>query len=175
MHLTRESEYALRGLAFLASCAPGAVVSLTDIADAQSLPATFLAKIFQKLTRHGLLTSERGRGHGYLLARPPADITIRAILEAVEGPRLHERCVLWKGHCATENPCPLHYRMKEFVPELAWILEHITLAEYVAELGELAHHGPATEGAGAGAGSFEHPVDASVVQHSPTTVGLSSL
>ncbi len=146
MHLTRESEYALRGLAFLASCPPGAVVSLRDIAAGQDLPTTFLAKIFQKLTRHGFVTAQRGRGRGYFLSVPAHSITLRQILEAIEGPRLHHQCLLWPGDCRDEQPCPLHHRLRKFVPELQWILDHITLEEYVRELDELAQHAPMTAG-----------------------------
>ena len=146
MQLTKESEYALRGLAFLATCPPGAVVALPDIAEAQALPSTFLAKIFQKLNRHGLIVAQRGRGHGYRLARSPASITLRQILEIVEGPRLQQRCLLWHGDCRDENPCPLHHRLKNVVLEIEWILDRVTLAEYVDELGDLARHTPVFAG-----------------------------
>ena len=133
MQLTRESEYALIGLAALASEPVGSVVSLAAIAEANDLPRTFLAKIFQKLARHGILSSERGRGRGYALARRPDSITMREILEAVEGSRMFEQCLLWPVHCHDENPCPLHYRLKDLVPSLRSVLEKITLSEYMAE------------------------------------------
>lgn len=145
MHLTIASEYALRGLAFLATCPPGAVVALADIAEAQDLPSSFLAKIFQKLHRHGLIAAPRGRRCGYRLARSPASITIRQILEIVEGPHLQQRCLLWLEDCRDENPCHLHDRLK-LVPEIEWILDRITLAEYVDELGDLARHAPVFAG-----------------------------
>ena len=146
MHLTRESEYALRGMAYLASFPPGVVAALSEIAEAQALPGRFLAKIFQKLTRHGLVSAQRGRGRGYQLANSAESITLRQILEAVEGPRLHQLCMLWQRDCRDEDPCPLHHRLKDMVRELEWILDHITLAQYVAELGELARHAPVAEG-----------------------------
>ncbi len=143
MHLTKESEYALRGLAFLASCPPDTSVPLSDIAKAQNLPSTFLAKIFQKLARHGLVSARRGRGRGYALADLPGSVTLRQIFEAVEGPQLHQQCLVWAGDCRDERPCPLHHHLKDLVPQLEWILDHITLDEYVAELGDLARHAPA--------------------------------
>ena len=133
MQLTRESEYALIGLSALAFEPVGSVVSLAAIAEANDLPRTFLAKIFQKLARHGILSSERGRGRGYALARPADSITMREILEAVEGTGMFEQCLLWPVHCHDENPCPLHYRLKELVPPLRSLLEKITLSEYMAE------------------------------------------
>ncbi|MBI3983644.1 MAG: Rrf2 family transcriptional regulator, partial [Gemmatimonadetes bacterium] len=55
MQLTKQSEYALQGLAFLAAADPERAIPLAEIAEAQHLPASFLAKIFQKLVRHGIL------------------------------------------------------------------------------------------------------------------------
>lgn len=140
MHLTRQSEYALLGLAVLADEPPGSIVSLARVAEVHRLPSTFLAKIFQKLARHGLLTSVRGPGRGYALVRDPASITLREILEAVEGPAVFQRCLLWPGHCADENPCPLHHRLQELVGEIESLLDRITLADYVVDSDHLRVH-----------------------------------
>ncbi len=131
MNLTKESQYALKGLAWLATYPVGTMVSMAEIATEQQLPSSFLAKIFQKLARHGLLEAERGRGSGYMLSSEPSDILVRDILEAIEGSMALQRCLLWGGHCSDQNPCPLHYRMKALRPQLDAILNEITLAEYV--------------------------------------------
>jgi len=132
LHLTQESKYALLGLASLAASPPGRLTSLHEIAAAQDLPLNFLSKIFQKLARHGLLASGRGRGRGYGLARSPREITMREILEAVEGPNVFSRCLLWSGHCADTNPCPLHHRLKQLRPAVEGVIDGVTLAEYIA-------------------------------------------
>jgi Rrf2 family protein len=134
MHLTRESEYALRGLVVLTSCPTGATLTLAEIAEAKNLPSTFLAKIFQKLARHGLVVAARGPGRGYTLARSPSSITIYDILESVEGPSLSQQCLLWNRRCADTDPCPLHHHVRVLLPKLDQILRHITLADYAEEL-----------------------------------------
>lgn len=144
MRLTRESEYALRGLVVLASCPAGATLTLAQIAEAKSLPSTFLAKIFQKLARHGLVVAARGPGRGYALAESSSSITIHEILESVEGPRLNDRCLLWNRRCAEVQPCPLHHHVRVVLPKLDWILQHITLAEYAEELADLERQAPPT-------------------------------
>ncbi len=133
MPFTRESEYALLGLAILADRDPAAVVSLGDVAAEGDLPKPFLAKVFMKLARHGLLTAHRGRGRGYSLARPPGEVLVRDVLEAVEGPRLDNRCLFWDGHCHDTNPCPLHFRLKDLNADFRRALESLTLADYLAE------------------------------------------
>ena len=131
MRVTKESEYALRGLAVLANNPFGEVTSLARIAEEQGLPPSFLAKIFQKLARHGLLLAARGPGSGYSLSRPAESITLKEILESVEGPELFEHCMLWSGH-GEDNPCPLHEHLKTVLPALIACLDAITLAEYAA-------------------------------------------
>ena len=129
MRLTRESEYALLGLAFMASRPSGAVAPLAEIAAARRLPQTFLAKTFQKLARHGLLVSHRGPGRGYALARRPDKISLRQVLEAIEGPDLFSRCLFWNTHCSDTHPCLLHRHMKSRVPDVSDALGRMTLAD----------------------------------------------
>lgn len=134
MNLTKESEYALLGLARLATYPAGTMVPMAEIATAQQLPSTFLAKIFQKLARHGLLEAERGRGSGYMLSGEPSGIRMRDILEAVEGPMALRKCLLWGGNCGDDEPCPLHYRLKAIRPQLEALLNEMTLAEYMEQM-----------------------------------------
>ncbi len=141
MNLTRESEYALRGLVRLATYPPGHMVSHSEIADAERLPAAFLAKIFQKLARHGVLEAERGRGSGYALRASPAMTRIWEVFEAIEGSEALKRCLLWGGHCCETTPCPLHHRLLHLRAGLDEMLNEITLADFVNELPESPHLG----------------------------------
>lgn len=134
MNLTKESEYALQGLARLATYPAGTMVPMAEIATKQQLPSTFLAKIFQKLARHGLLEADRGRGSGYMLSGKPSEIRVREILEAVEGSMALRKCLLWAGNCDEDEPCPLHYRLKFLRPQLDALLNEITLAEYMEQM-----------------------------------------
>ena len=130
MNLTRESEYALRALARLATYPPGAMVSHSEIAEAEKLPAPFLAKILQKLARHGVLEAERGPGSGYALRGSPASTPVREVFEAIEGPQALKRCLLWGGHCSEATPCPLHDRFARLHAEMDAMLSTITLADF---------------------------------------------
>jgi len=81
--LSRESEYGLEGLIVLARQPEGKVMLLQEIAEARGLPPGFLARIFQKLKHHNLVSSHRGAVRGYSLARPPSKISLREIFEAI--------------------------------------------------------------------------------------------
>ena len=63
-----------------------ACVSTTELAAAYGVSATIVAKVLKKLARAGLVTSERGSRGGYRLARPAGEVTLRAIVTALEGP-----------------------------------------------------------------------------------------
>ena len=101
-----------------------------DIAKASGVPKTFLAKIFQKLNRGGIVTSSRGAVRGYALLRRPKDIKVREVLLAVEGADLFERCIFWSDRCADSDPCPMHFRWKKLRERVIEdLMEKTTLAE----------------------------------------------
>lgn len=134
MKLSRESEYGLEGLRVLARQPEGTVMLLQEIAAAGDLPARFLAKIFQKLARRGLLRSHRGVVRGYSLARPSASISAREILYAIEGDDLFERCAFWPSRCNGARPCILHHEWNSRLrPAFKEVLEGITLERIAAE------------------------------------------
>lgn len=127
MKFSRESEYGLKGLLFLAQQPPGSTLPLFEIANASHLPRSFLAKIFQKFVQHGLVRSQRGRQRGYALARPPKEISTREVLEAIEGPDLFERCIFWNDQCGKDDPCPLHNRLTTLKPQFVKLLDETML------------------------------------------------
>jgi len=86
MRLSLQVLYAICGAFDLAYNGHGEPVQIRVISDRQQIPARYLEQIFQRLRRARLVASKRGPGGGYTLARPAAEITLRAIVEAVEGP-----------------------------------------------------------------------------------------
>ncbi len=149
MRLTRETEYALRGLAALTRRSDPAPVPLAELAEAEGLPPSFLAKIFQKLSRHGILQSVRGAGNGYSLATAPESLSVLRVIEAVEGSDYMDRCMFWGGRCGSENPCVLHERWAEVKPGLRAMLETTTLADLAGTAESRAAEAPAQSARGA--------------------------
>lgn len=84
MQINARAEYALRAMAALADAEPGRV-SLTEIAEVHSMPRPFLEQILADLRRARLVASWRGPQGGYALARPAAQITLGAVIRAVDG------------------------------------------------------------------------------------------
>ena len=105
-----------------------------DVAAAADVPQTFLAKIFQKLARGGVLTSSRGAVRGYALSRKPKAVKIKEIFLAVEGSDLFDRCIFWTDRCADANPCPLHFRWKKVRERvIGALMQRTTLADLLKE------------------------------------------
>ena len=126
MELTRKGEYAIRGIIYLAQQPPGRVSLISEIAVATEVPQTFLAKIFQSFAKLGLVNSSRGTGGGFLLARPASAITLREVVEAVEGPIVPNRCLLGKP-CDRGGVCKVHGVWQEVQTQVVHILDGVTI------------------------------------------------
>jgi Rrf2 family protein len=104
-----------------------------EIADAEQIPQPFLSKILHGLRAKGLVKSRKGPGGGFLLAKPPNEMKVTEIIEAVDGKcDLDKTCLLGMGECQGDHGCPLHHVWKPFRDELAASLAALTLTE-VAE------------------------------------------
>ena len=85
----------------------GAIVSLGEISEAQDIPDKFLAKIFQNLTRAGLLRSHRGVRGGFSLARPPRRVSIGEVFEAIQADGDPIKCAVDGKECPKKEDCPV--------------------------------------------------------------------
>lgn len=103
------TRYAIQGMVYLARQARSSYCLLEDVAKASKLPKNFLSKIFQDLTRAGLLESRKGRGGGYALARPADKIRLLEIIEASQDHFPEQsHCLLRPTACSEDKPCVLH-------------------------------------------------------------------
>ena len=86
MRLSLQVHYAICGIFDLAYNGQGELVQVRVIGERQGIPTRYLEQIFQRLRRAELIIGKRGPGGGYTLAKPPARISLREVVEAVEGP-----------------------------------------------------------------------------------------
>jgi Rrf2 family protein len=127
MELTRKGEYAIRGIIYLAKLAPGQVALISEIAESTGVPQTFLAKILQSFAKLGLVNSFRGTGGGFVLGRPASQITLREVVEAVEGPILPNRCLVADAGCEFDKTCLVHPVWREVQAKVVDILNSVTI------------------------------------------------
>ncbi|WP_298439713.1 Rrf2 family transcriptional regulator [Geobacter sp.] len=132
MELTRKGEYAIRGIIYLAQLPPGKVALISEIAEAAEVPQTFLAKILQSFAKIGLVKSFRGAGGGFTLGRSAEQITLREVVEAVEGPILPNRCLLGAGTCERDGTCGVHPVWREVQGKVVEVLDGVSIKELAA-------------------------------------------
>lgn len=86
MRFSQQVRYAVEGLFHIAYHGGGEPVQVRVIGEHQAIPARYLEQIFQRMRKAGLLRGKRGPGGGYVLAKPVREITLRKIVESLEGP-----------------------------------------------------------------------------------------
>ncbi len=129
MKLTRGGEYGIRGVLYLAQQDNGRINMLSAIAEAQEVPPRFLAKIFQSLAKAGVVKSHRGAKGGFSLARPAVDITIKDVIEAIEGPIHLNVCLVAEGECSRDKICPMHSVWEEAQEKMMGVLSRANFAD----------------------------------------------
>lgn len=134
--LSRGAEYAVRGILYLAMKPMGKISYVEEIATAQDVPRAYLAKIFQTLGKKGFVKSLRGPGGGFSLTRGPEEITLRDIIEAMEGPMFLNSCLIHVGYCDRDEKCPIHDVWREVQDKFMGLLSDCTFAA-LAESGRL--------------------------------------
>ncbi len=105
---SRQCEYALQAVVYLALQEEGERTSIRDLTKKLDIPYHFLAKILQDLSRKGLLASSKGPGGGFSLGMPARDITLFHIVEAIDGVDLTQNCVMGFPECSGKHPCAVH-------------------------------------------------------------------
>lgn len=107
MQITRQADYAVRAVLYLAQLGPDRRAATSQIAEDQQIPPSFLAKIVSQLSVAGLLQTSRGARGGVSLARPPEQISLLEVVEAIDGPILLNECVSPNGVCTFGDDCPM--------------------------------------------------------------------
>lgn len=131
MELTRAGDYGVFGVIYLAKQPKGKIVSLTEVSKVENLPEKFLAKIFQNLTRSGLIISHRGARGGFSLARPPDQITVKELLESIQGPIHFTKCLSELDDCDRKEICELRKIWKKAQDYCMKLLTQHTLADLI--------------------------------------------
>lgn len=126
MRLTTKGRYAVTAMLDLALNAHKGPVSLSDISERQSISVSYLEQLFSKLRKNGLVSSVRGPGGGYRLAREGGDIYIAQIIDAVDESVDVTRCG-GAADCQGGMTCLTHDLWSDLSAKLHDFLESISL------------------------------------------------
>ncbi|MCU0446958.1 MAG: Rrf2 family transcriptional regulator [Microscillaceae bacterium] len=113
--LSKTCGYAIRGILYVASKSDeNKNIGIKEIAEALEVPQHFLGKIMQDLVRNGLLHSIKGPNGGFFADADTLNHPIIEVVKVVDGLSAFQKCALGLAHCSGQNPCPLHYQIKDF-------------------------------------------------------------
>lgn len=134
--LTMKTKYALKALAQLAMATDGQPLQIADIAEQDQIPRKFLEAILAELKHHGFLRSRKGRGGGYLLAKPPDTISLASVIRVLDGPIAPVPCLSRTAYrpcegCKDEATCAVRLVLKDAHAASLQVLESTTLADMV--------------------------------------------
>jgi Rrf2 family protein len=133
MQITRQADYALRAMLYLARLESDVRAATSQIADEQKIPPSFLAKIISQLSIAGLINTSRGAHGGVSLSRPAAEISLLDVVEAIDGPISLNVCAHSAEACPFGEDCPIQPIWHEAQIELVNRLKSTTFAQLVSK------------------------------------------
>jgi len=128
LRISKLTDYASVVLASLAE-QPEQLRTAAALAERTGIAAPTVSKLLKQLHRAGILISTRGLHGGYQLARLPAQITLAAVVDALEGPVALTECVAGAGQCGIEHNCRVSRVWLRLNLAMRRALSEVTLAE----------------------------------------------
>jgi Rrf2 family iron-sulfur cluster assembly transcriptional regulator len=125
--IRRNTDYALRAAVELADRFGREPVATKQLADRRNIPYQLACKLLQRLHKAGIVKSEMGPAGGFTLGRNPSKITVRQVVEAVQGPVLLSRCLVSKSFCGLSRRCPVNPELGRLQYKINAFLNGVTL------------------------------------------------
>lgn len=132
--ISMRSKYGLKALAFMARTLGKDSFLIAEIAQSEGIPKKFLEAILLTLKNNGILSSRKGPGGGYSLAKTPATITVGEVIRAFEGDLIPLQCLSSSvqaacPECVDEDTCGIKLVMADAERALSSVLDSVTLAD----------------------------------------------
>jgi Rrf2 family protein len=129
-----KGKYGLKALLHLATLGPGGWAMSSEIAADREISKKFLDNILGELRSAGFVTTKKGRGGGYRLQRPPAEVRVGHVLRVLEGPLAPIRCASRTAHlpcsdCPDEAACSVRLLMLDVRNAITGVLDETSLAD----------------------------------------------
>lgn len=133
MKITQEVDYALRVVLYLSKLGYGEKIEAKAISENENIPLRFLLKLLRKLTQVDIIKSFRGVNGGYALNKLPEEITLRQVVEAIDGPVYVSRCQIDPAGCnlSRANKCEIHRALGKVQSKIIMELEGINFKDLI--------------------------------------------
>ena len=123
--LSKKADYGLIAVKHLATHRNGHACSANEISEEYGISTTLMAKVLQKLARHGLVAATHGSSGGYQLAKGPDHISALDVISAIDGPVLITSCVTSHGNCDATDKCSV----REPLRRIMHVLSTVTISQ----------------------------------------------
>lgn len=137
--IKRVSDYAIRGLIFMAKHESGKIFDLTTVSKATETPLPFLQKIFRKLSKAGYLTTHRGIKGGFSFLKSPEEISVLDIIEIAQGPLIMNQCFKEGKDCVRDDFCGFRRKLSDVDSKYRDLLKEINLQQLISHEINLGH------------------------------------
>jgi Rrf2 family iron-sulfur cluster assembly transcriptional regulator len=121
--------YAVRAALTLAEAPEDTLVTVDEISGRLDVPRNYLSKILHAMARGGVLTSTRGPGGGFRLARPASELTLSDIVRHFDDLPDSSGCLLGRERCSDDDPCAAHDRWKSVSASVRDFFNKTTLVD----------------------------------------------
>ena len=125
--ITTTGLHGIRAMAYLAEQPKGTRIGAAEIAHHIHAPPNYLGKLLQTLGTAGLLTSHKGRGGGFELARSAKKISLYDVLDPIERLSDQPACFFGWKKCSDEKPCAMHNKWKSRRESIHSLLKEVSI------------------------------------------------
>lgn len=139
---SRTCEYAMRAVLYVAAQSDADSqdkIGIKTIAKELEVPAHFLSKILQTLTRHKLLSSIKGPNGGFYLDKRQRKKTLLQVVKIIDGEDVFKKCGLGLKYCSDNQPCPVHFEFVEYRNGIKATISKHTIQEMAERTDESKH------------------------------------
>jgi Rrf2 family protein len=133
MKLSKKADYGLIALKHLAIHGGNGSCSAGDIAEIYKMSTPLMAKVLQKLAKHGLVAARHGSTGGYTLARHASLITALDVIKAIDGPLFITSCVTSRGACDVSMTCSIREPLRRVNDSILAVLGSVTISQMTDE------------------------------------------
>lgn len=129
MLYSTSAAYAIKALTYLAKEQEQGYQTVGYIAQEIEAPKQFLGKIFQDLSKKGILQSQKGRGGGFKLSRDSNQISLLQVVRLIDGEDVFQTCPFNLDECDDQDYCPLHEDWNPIRSKIVEFLETKTIGD----------------------------------------------
>ena len=137
MILSKSCIYGIQATIHVAAESESGYVPINRISEQLNISFHFLTKVLQQFTQAGLLVSYRGPKGGVALAKPPAEISLYELIEAIDGTHVFTECMLGLPGCGHAEPCPAHDHWVTVRQQFTEIAKNLTLEQLADKANDL--------------------------------------